>query len=123
MLEVALDPRLIPRPGLTTQQSCRQGPKKPQCSIAGLPRTGHGVGSCPTGSSIPPTVATNPRSAIIFLSPPALSMAVQGDLLRRKLVPTIFAARHGGTKGKGSNDPHHPAGLLLRRPRSRYGSE
>src|SRR5215813_1534453 len=29
----------------------------------------------------PPTVATNPRSAIIFLSPPALSMAVQGDLL------------------------------------------
>src|SRR5262249_59078064 len=53
----------------------------------------------PPGTS---TVAANPRSAIIFLSPPALSMPVGGDLLRRKLAPTIFAARHERTEGKGS---------------------
>src|SRR5215831_7595528 len=104
MHEVALDPRLIPRSGLATQPSCRQRPKKAAVQHWAPSSSGGGEGRArrrraPPGAS---TVAANPRSAIIFLSPPALSMLLGGDLLRRKLAPTIFAARHERIEGKGS---------------------
>jgi hypothetical protein len=86
------------------QQPCRTCPKKLHCSNAlWLMKAKEATGGRFARTGInPSTVATNPRTATIFLKPTALSMATGDDLLRRKLGATIFAARHERNEGRDS---------------------
>ena len=115
--------RLIARRGRAMQLPCRICLKKLQCSNAaslGCAR------SCPAAGPQAPLNSDVWRQITGYrqsFSAPALSMPAAQDLLRRKLEATSFAARHERNEGKAGNERHQPAGLLLRGPRSRHGSE